>query len=131
MVYSEFVYSKFPIYLVCFTSKSHIIHSPMPAKIDKPFSFFLPYLPSLACLIHKAKMMTIPRNTSKGMYFTRGINNSINDSNKNKTKIIHRPIACLRWKLSYSLCPVLPNHQIMPMRRYITTALFFSTLLGR
>ena len=59
------------------------------------------------------------------------MNNNISDKNRHKTKIIHRPIACLRWNDSYSLCSVFPNHQIIPMRRYITTALFFSTLLGK
>ena len=114
-----------------FTSNNVIIHSPKPTNIANLFSWAIAYFPSRARLTKIAKKITIISTINIGIYFIRGINIMRDVATTRRRNTAHHHKDCLRWNCSKSLFFwLLRATTIIPIRRYIITALFFSVLLG-
>lgn len=115
----------------CFTSKRSITHSPKLTNIDNFFSWAIVYFPSRARLIKSIKKTIMINISSIGKYLTKGKNiNIVLITIKNKNTDRH-PKDCFKWKSSKTFFFWLLNATtIIPINKYIITALFFSVLLG-
>ena len=113
------------------TSNNVIIHSPKPTNIANLFSWAILYFPSRARFAKIAKKVTIINTRNIGRYLINGININTRVTTRSRRNDAHHHNDCLRWNCSNSLFFWLLNATTMiPIRRYIITALFFSVLLG-
>lgn len=112
-------------------SNNAIIRSPKPTNIASFLSWDIEYVPSRARLINIAKKTTIISTINIGIYLINGININREVTTTRRRNTDHHHKDCLRWNCSKSLFLWLLNAPTMiPIRRYIITALFFSVLLG-
>lgn len=106
-------------------------HIQIPEKTCKgPFVWFSSNLPSQACLTKITQTTIIANNGINPRNLITGIKKITEDTIKKNINDIHHPAACFKWKYSNWFISFFPIIIIIPKSPYITTALFFSKLLG-